>query len=223
MSLQPRRTRGRGGRNAAARSRRPTARYSTPPPSAFFEKEGRVQRFSGLDRQVFKTIKTYQPAQITTSTSVSTFRSYAISVSNFSDIVEMASVFDQYRITYVECKFVPNITEALSSTPLSGGVYSVIDLDDANLFTSVTDALDYNSLQTWKPMETIQVAFRPRVAQAVFGSSVFGSFANTVAPWIDAASATAEHYGLKIAIGTTTTAVTYSPFFRVHCEWRMAH
>jgi hypothetical protein len=191
--------------------------------TSFFEKEFRIQKYSPRDRQVLRTIKSYQPAQITTSTTLSTFRSYTFQISNLSDLTEMSSVFDQYRITQVDVKFIPNITESLSSAPLSGGVFSVIDLDDANLFTSITDPLDYNSLSIWKPMETVQLSFKPRLALAAYGSSVFGSFANSAPVWIDCASSTVEHYGLKMAWGTTSTAVTYSPVFRLHVEWRMQH
>jgi len=210
---------GKKGRKRSNRSKR----GNRPDNGNFFEKEFRVQRPSPLDRQVLRTVKTYQPAQIVTSTTGNTFRSYAFSISNLSDVVEMASVFDQYRITQVDCKFIPNITEALSSTPVAGTVASVIDFDDANVFTSLTDPLDYSSLSMWKPLETIQLTFKPRMAMGAYGSSVFGSFANVAPQWIDAASATVEHYGLKLAFGSTTTAITYSPIFRLHVEWRALH
>jgi hypothetical protein len=210
----------RARKNKSRRPRRPNRNTEH---ASFFEKEFRIQRYSGLDRQILRTVKNYQPAQVTTSTTVSTFRSYSFTIANISDVNEMAAVFDQYRITHVDVKFIPNVTQAISSTPISGGVYSAIDLDDANLFTSITDPLDYNSVSLWKPMETIQLSFKPRVAVAIYGSSVFGSFANSAPMWIDAASTNVEHYGLKMAWGTFSSAVTYSPVFRVHVEWRCAH
>jgi hypothetical protein len=176
-----------------------------------------------LDKQVTRTIKTFQLTNVVTSTTVNTFRSYSFSVSSLSDITEMSGVFDQYRLCFVEVKFIPNITEAISSTPLSGLNYTVIDLDDANAFTSFSDALDYNSLGVWKPLETIQVAFKPRMAIAAYGASVFGSFTNSEPKWIDAASTTVEHYGLKTVFGSTTSSVTYVPIVRLHVEWRMMH
>jgi hypothetical protein len=193
------------------------------PDASFFEKEFRVQKWNPLDKQIVRTVKTFQLTNVVTSTTVNTFRSYAFSVSSISDITEMSSVFDQYRISWVEVKFIPNITEAISSTPLSGLNYTAIDLDDANAFTSFTDALDYNSLGVWKPLETIQVSFKPRMAVAAYGASVFGSFANTEPMWIDAASSTVEHYGLKTVFGTSTSSVTYVPICRLHVEWRMQH
>jgi hypothetical protein len=212
-------------RTHARRQRRKNARTPRQPTNdpSFFEKEFRVQRWSPLDRQITRTVKTFQLTNVVTSTTVNTFRSYSFSVSSLSDITEMSSVFDQYRINYVEVKFIPNITEAISSTPLSGLNYTAIDLDDANVFTSFTDALDYNSLGVWKPLETVQVAFKPRIAIAAYGSAVFGSFANSEPKWIDAASTTVEHYGLKTVFGTSTSSITYVPIVRLHVEWRMQH
>lgn len=189
----------------------------------FFEKEDRVQRPSRLDRQVVRFTKIVDGNSITTSTTVPVFRSHFFTIADCPDFASLSEIFDQYRIDRVEARFVPNISESLGSTPLAGKAYSVIDFDDANLFTSITEPQEYSNCLVWEPTDPIQIAFAPHFAYAAYGSSVFGSFANSKPNWIDCASSTVQHYGIKLAFTTTTTAVTYSVVFRYHVSFRMNH
>lgn len=189
----------------------------------FFEKEDRIQRFNPLDRQTVRFTKIIDFANIVTSTTTATFRSYAFSLDQVSDQAELAGVFDQYRIDRVDCRFVPAVTETLTSTALIGKVYSVIDYDDANSFTSTTDPLDYSNCMVWEPTDPIQITLVPHLAIAAFGSGVFSSYANSKPRWIDCASPTVQHFGVKLAIGVLNTATTYTVQFRYHLTFRMSH
>lgn len=208
------------GRRSRNRRSRPSGRGQV---MNFFEKTDRVQKYSPLDFQVVRVTKLVERANIITSTGSATFTSFNFQLADCSDVAEMTAVFDQYRIDRIDMRIVPNITESLSSTPVLGRNYSAIDLDDANAFTSLTDALDYNNVQVWEPTNPIQLTFIPRFAYAAFASGVFSSFANSKPRWIDAASTGVQHYGVKLAFGVTSTAITYTVTCRYHISFRMAH
>jgi len=189
----------------------------------FFEKEDRIQRPSPLDRQVVKFTKIVEGTNLVTSTTINTFRSYVFAAADIGDFTGLSGVFDQYRLDRVDLRFVPNITETLSSAPLSGKVYSVIDFDDSNALTSASQASEYSNCMVWEPVDPIQISLVPHFAYGAYGTSLFSSFANSKPNWIDAASGNVEHYGVKLAITPTTTAVTYTVQLRYHISFRMNH
>jgi hypothetical protein len=167
--------------------------------------------------------KIVEGANIVTSTTLNSFPSYFFTFSQISDSTELAGVFDQYRIDRIDARIVPAVTENLSSTAVIGRNYSVIDLDDSNAFTSMTDPLDYSNALVWEVNDPIQVTFVPHFAYAAFASGVFSSFANSPPRWIDCASPGVQHYGLKLALSSTNTAVTYTVQFRFHISLRTMH
>jgi len=61
--------------------------------------------------------------------------------------------------------------------------------------------------------------FIPHVAVASY-SGTFTSFTNEVAPWIDIASPSVQHYGLKTACTPTTAVVQYTARARLSVSFR---
>jgi len=121
----------------------------------------------------------------------------------------IAALYDQYRIAMVEVTFRPmfnaNPLSALSSTivPL---LYTAIDYDDAVTPTSIGVMRAYaNCMES--QYETQVRRFVPHIAVAAYNGS-FGGFSNSAAPWIDAASTSVQHYGLKVAIDPGATGQT---------------
>jgi hypothetical protein len=223
MNRQRQRENRRRGRGAP---RRGNGRTAAPPQLRgvpFFEKEDRVQRPLPLDFQVIRMFKTVEAATLTSSTTVPVFRSFFFTLGDIADVTEMSAVFDQYKLEKVEMRLCPSITETLSSAPLIGKAYSVIDYDDANVFTSISDPLDYSNCMTWEPNDPIQIELVPHFAYAAYATGVFSSFANSPPRWIDCASSAVQHYGVKIALTTVNTAVTYTVTLRYLISFRMAH
>lgn len=196
---------------------------SGQPEAAFFMGTTPIQRSLKLDFQHVTQYKFVQGANIVTSTSTATFRSFSFKFSDTQDVAEMSAVFDQYKIANIDYKIMPDVTIADSSTKVLGLNQCVIDYDDANLFTSITDPADYTNLRVSGPLEAIQGSFVPHFAYAAYATGVFTSFANSPPRWIDAASPGVEHYGLKLAFGTTSTVITYTVTFRYKMVYRMAH
>jgi hypothetical protein len=161
-----------------------------------------------LTDQVYEVIQHVEVLnQCTSSTTASTFTGLYWSLGAHDQVASFSAVFDQYRITELEFRFVPKIN-ANNSTVSLGLFHVVVDFDDANVLTTVAQALDYTNCKIVEGYKPITIRFRPHLAVSAF-SGAFSSFAN-VSPmlWIDTASTNVQYYGVKTA-WTLTSAVAY--------------
>jgi hypothetical protein len=126
----------------------------------------------------------------------------------------LTTVFDQYRIVMIESTFYPQ-----SAAPPNGLVTSVIDYDDASTLASVGQALDYSNAMTVIGSVGFTRTFRPHCAVAAY-SGAFTSFANEESPWIDCASASVQHYGIKLASTPTSSVIVYNAINRLWLQFR---
>jgi len=113
----------------------------------------------------------------------------------FPDFTDFTSLFDVYRITHVRVTFTPIQQNVLSA---AARFFTVIDYDDANVLPSAGAAEEYDTCQvsTIDNSSCVTRVFRPKYALAAY-SGVFTSFAQSSGQWLDAASSTVAHYGLK--------------------------
>jgi len=125
----------------------------------------------------------------------------------------LISIFDQYKIEMVECKFQPNFTENPVSTSnyTLPRLYTVFDYDDANLIT-IAQAGDYDSCVVTDPGKSVIRTVRPRAALAMYNTgAVFSGYGSTgPRQWVDCASPAVPYYGVKWCIqqgGTSQTAL----------------
>jgi len=141
-----------------------------------------------------------------TSTTVFTGVGQSFLATQIPSFSSFASVFDQYRIEMIEVWIVPSSgTGAVLGTDPASFV-SVIDYDDNSFPASEGALLDYQNAITTTVGNGHYRSFVPHIAVAAY-SGTFTSFANEVAPWIDAASSGVAHYGLKIGVSPTLTVV----------------
>jgi hypothetical protein len=100
-------------------------------------------------------------------------------------------------------------------------LYSVVDYDDNTALASVGAATDYSNCVTCPQSLGVYRHFKPHCANALYGGSVFTSYGNLTSPWIDAASSSVPHYGVKIAASATSSAAqTFDLVIRLHTEWK---
>lgn len=147
---------------------------------------------------------TYTPGNITSSSTVPIANSFSFQASLLSEFTNLSAVFDQYAIVAAVCRFVPLSFTSTSSSTTPGLFLSVIDHDDSTALVSVGAAQEYPSL-----LETVQTVGQtrvvyPRIAVAAY-SGAFTSFANQRS-WVDCASSTVQHYGLKTLLTPSTTS-----------------
>jgi len=159
------------------------------------------------------------PGHATSSTTVPTFTASSFTVGSLDQIASLTAVFDQYRVDEVELWLTPRCSSITAQGATPGLFSSVIDYDDANLLTTINQALDYDNVLTTSGITGHYRRFKPHVATAAY-SGAFTSFANETSPWIDAASTGVAHYGLKTAWGITTSATVYDMIVRMHLSWR---
>lgn len=111
------------------------------------------------------------------------------------------SVFDRYMIEAIRFSISPQ-QNALGQ--LGAGLtdlYCVIDYDDASALTLSASQSAANVIKL-APGESLQRTFQPRVAIAAYNAS-FSGFSNVASTWIDSASTTVQHYGVKLYIPPT--------------------
>lgn len=155
-------------------------------------------------------------AYFTTSTVSNTFAGTFFALSSMNDASEYAAVFDQYRIMAVEITLMPS---TLTVSGLTGHILCAIDYDDVATTTPALMA-QKSTVVISNLQDTVVRSFTPKIALAAY-SGAFTSY--SVAPahtWINTASTTVQHYGLKITANPTTTAITYDLYTRVWFQFR---
>lgn len=128
---------------------------------------------------------------------------------------DLTALFDQYRFCAIEFKMMPRINtlnSSVTAVPLPAPQYiiSAVDYDDSTAPASVSEVMQYSNCQTHPYDKPFVRRFRPNIALAAYGSGVFASYANRSLQWIDAASPSVEHYGVKIASSSYSTSLNSS-------------
>jgi hypothetical protein len=164
------------------------------------------------------------PGFLAQSSSVPVTNAFTVSANLFTGFAHAAALFDQYRIVGIEVYFNPQTTEGIPTTtigPPKGLLRTVLDFDDGNALTSAGNAEAYSTCISTEVVKPQRRSYQPRCAQAAY-SGTFAGFSNVPAPWIDAASNTVQHYGLKFWIdaGTTGNTVAYDIVCRAYFQFR---
>jgi len=155
-----------------------------------------------LQTRPYTFVKTIDKGIIQSSTSANTYGSLQFLANDLPEISSYANIFDQYRITQILLQFLPTITAAVPSATASNFapvIYTAIDYDDNGTPSSLATVLNYSNTRFYSPGQRFKIAFRPHAAIAGY-TGTFGAFVNVPAPWIDAASLTTQHYGIKYAM-----------------------
>jgi len=154
---------------------------------------------------------------LSTSAAVPVAVAASFNVNSLDQISSLTSVFDQYRITKIDAWLTPQT--AMNSNTNVGEIVTVIDVDDDTALGSFAQGLDYQNCVVASGALGQKRSFVPHAAYAVY-SGVFTSFGNVPSPWIDAASTTVKHYGLKIVSTVTSAVQVYDLHYRLHTEWK---
>jgi hypothetical protein len=155
-----------------------------------------------MQNRPYTFVKTIDKGIIQSSTSANTYGSLQFLANDLPEISSYANIFDQYRLSQIVLQFLPVITAAVPSATASNFapvIYTAIDYDDNGVPTSIATVLNYFNIRFYSPGQRFKIAFRPHAAIAGF-TGTFGAYVNVPAPWIDCASLTAQHYGLKYAM-----------------------
>jgi len=134
-------------------------------------------------------------------------------ISQCDGAASFLAVFDQYMIDQVIVEFVPIITAPTQFSQSPGELYTALDYDDSTALSAVS-LRQYNNCNLAPANVPQQRVLRPHVAVAAFGGGAFTSFMNSrPGVWVDSASNTVAHYGVKYA--STNSVPTNVALFRI--------
>jgi hypothetical protein len=175
------------------------------------KKKGRgnssVPRLVRENRQVFSIQRTWDVGNISSAVT-NTYLAYSFTLGDVPNSTEFTGMFDQYRFKRVmfvalpHCTYNPVAAAANSTTKL----LITPDYDDDTVLSAENDILQYPSVEIYNFDKEIRKTITPRMAVAAY-SGAFTSYANMDNQWIDAASPSVKHYGLKIVILAASTAL----------------
>lgn len=164
-------------------------------------------------------------ANLLQSASTAVTAQYNFQLSSLDIASAVTGLWDQYRIDCIRWTLIPDNNaipiENTSNTALSQ-VYCVIDYDDSTALATAQAAKKYDNLAIVEPAESICRQFQPRAALAAY-SGVFTSFANVAGMWIDIASPSVQHYGIKVYIPPGIVGQTFLQSWKVEIEYWVSY
>ena len=156
----------------------------------------------------------------TTSTVSPAFGSNSFALSDFVNSTQYTGCFDQYRLEEFEVWIEPNVSQSTAIANV-GTITTAVDVDDVSTPTTFSSvAGKQNSLQS-SALDGQYHRWIPHVAEALY-SGAFTSYGNIGPVWIDCASPSVAHYGLKYAAGVTSVAISYQITVKAKMSFRQA-
>jgi hypothetical protein len=188
-------------------------------------------KFPVPQEQIFRCVQSLeQTGLITSSGTAAIIASLYVNAASLcaSNYTSFAAVFDQYKIDMVEVWITPNINAVTAGQfLLQPNLYSVLDYDDASSLANVNGATAYASCIRSEPYEKHRRCYRPRIAYAAYGGGAFTSYANQQAGWIDCASGSVSHYGIKVIVESDGNATgphaSWDVYTKAHLSFRATH
>lgn len=171
-------------------------------------------RIGSLEQSIVVTLEA-SSFLLSTSTVATTYASTAFTLSLFP-VSAYTSLFDQYRIDELELWIEPR---AAQGATVFDTMYTCVDLDDANVPTSVSDVSLKQGALIGMGGSGRYHRWQPHMAVAVY-SGAFTSYGNEPAGWIDCASPAVQHFGFKAAFAATPVSVLYSYEVRAKVTFR---
>lgn len=137
--------------------------------------------------------------------------SLAFCLADMPNSSEFTALFDRYRFKRVDLEIVPlaNMSAVAPYGAVANGsvavmIHSALDYDDRAAVAATEAGIDaLRQMATYRMTNGVsnsplRLTVVPRVALGAYASSVFTSYANFPAPWVDCASSGVEHYGIKL-------------------------
>jgi hypothetical protein len=167
------------------------------------------------------TIMSYtSTALYSTSTITTVVAGTAFVLTNFAEYANYIALFDQYRFDELEIWLEPQSSQSTVFSNM-GQMATTIDLDDANTPSSYNSVVGRQQVVITDGGVGHYHRWKPHMAVAVY-SGAFTSFQNAPADWIDCASSSVQHYGLKFSSLPTSAVINYNLTVRGKLSFRSA-
>lgn len=124
---------------------------------------------------------------------------------------EFTALYDQYQIKGVKISLIPRYTESSAGVAgqVIGNMWSALDYDDASVPANVDTLLQYQNVKRTRMNQVHSRFLRPMIANEIYNTGVATAYAPKRNVWIDCASDTTEHYGIKFWFDSSAAGVTF--------------
>lgn len=185
-----------------------------PVPRSRFGTRGHVIRRLARGIHYFK--RTCQLTQLSFNNASTNVGAYVFSIGNLPNVTEFSNLFDEYLITGIKIKFIPDIT-GNDATPIGSVValpnfYTVIDHDDNTAPSNLDELLQYQTLRMTQGHRIHSRYLKPMVSNAVYKVGLTSGYGSMRAQWCDFSNTDIAHYGLKYCMDPSwnnATALKY--------------
>jgi hypothetical protein len=175
-----------------------------------------------ITNEVFTTRQISDGTEILASSSARSDTAYYFGLNGVDNVSNFANLFDQYRIDCIVAHIVPSnnaIQVPTQSTTEFVNLYCVIDYDDATSLSSTPSYREYDNCIELSPGESCKRVFQPRASLSAYAAGAFGAYSNVGGMWIDTASTSVQHYGLKIGVPPCDTSQTILQSWKLIFEY----
>jgi len=176
-------------------------------PEQLFSQSGTIYRFK---RRGAATTITQQAL-------VETLGSFQFTLSSTQGNTELTTLFDSYRIAFIEIELTPMYNMAAITTAanlITPNLYTAIDLDDNTAPASIAALQEYSTCRMTRFDKSQTRRFQPFFAKALY-SGTFVSF-GMGHDWVDCNSPTVQWYGMKYGIEAGATGQTNLQAWKVN-------
>lgn len=190
---------------------------------------GRALRGRVYVPRIHTFTRTYVSSAAVTNANTFVAYPFSFSLSSLVNYSEFTSLFDQYRINFVDVTVIFNRTSAstLPSTDEQNQLpflHRATDLDDADTFT-LNDLVQYGDYRVDRLDRVLRWRVYPRPCLAAY-QGAFTGYTTTGRAWIDQASPGVLHYGLKVGLSmnqapaATATIGQITFFFKYNMSFK---
>jgi len=137
----------------------------------------------------------------------------SFTASMVNQMSQLAAVFDQYCIHWIEVLIEPTLTEIVSGGANSdpGSYVTAIDTTDAAVPAAYNDVVDYEDSVQSRGNISHYHRFKPTVLLSALDST-FTSFADAEDVWVSTVSLAVQHMGLKAAFTVPPATTSYQVY-----------
>jgi len=122
---------------------------------------------------------------------------YIFVLSALPNYTNYTGIFDMYRVDAIKFRLRPRSSMAtINAASYAPPLALVIDYDNSTALASTSAAMQYTSCAVIEAYQSCERLFKPHVAVAAY-TGTFTGYKNEPAGWIDCASSSVSHYGLK--------------------------
>lgn len=148
---------------------------------------------------------------------IDTFTSLVFRLGDLPNSNELTQLYDQFSIKGVKVHIMPKFDTAMQAgtgtNPTAQNqmqrVFSVLDYDDNNAPTALSEMMQYENLKTTKGIQDHKRYFVPKVLSSAYGGLASTNYMPKAKQWLDCNTPSTPHYGMKIGFSAANLGLNY--------------